>query len=129
MVLFGGVPGHLLDPLADTSMITLRGALDGSTVGGFTATCERLELELSPPARFGHGAVWLRELNSMMVFGGRRDAENVPGAVLGDMWFLESRMGTSRGSTMSWYQVPAENAPPPRCHFACCELSGRSFFM
>uniref|UniRef100_A0A7S4T1B7 Uncharacterized protein n=1 Tax=Alexandrium monilatum TaxID=311494 RepID=A0A7S4T1B7_9DINO len=130
MIVFGGVRGRAFEPMSSTLIITIRGNLQDSQP---VAACQPLELESVPPARFSHAALWLQDLSSMVVFGGRRSADNHANAALGDLWLLERVAISTDQPGWRWREVrdpdPASFRPAARCHFASCELSGRSFFV
>lgn len=129
MLVFGGVRGRAFEPLASTSLITIRGNL----LEKLEATHQKIELETAPAPRFSHAAMWLQDLSSMVVYGGRRSADNSPGAALGDLWLLERLSISNEQPGWRWREVSPAGASAPlpaaRCHFASCELSGRSFFV
>lgn len=130
MIVFGGVRGRAFEPLATSAIITIQGSLQDSEL---EAKCQPLELELTPPPRFSHAAMWLQDLSSMVVFGGRRSADNHQDAALGDLWLLERVAISTDRPGWRWREVGAADIASPkpaaRCHFASCELSGRSFLV
>jgi len=130
VIVYGGIPKQEFSPLGSSILITIRGNLVSDNV---RAMCESIASETTPPARCSHAALWLDSLSAMVIYGGRgylhgEEGDDNP---LGDVWLLE-QMGTSN-SEWRWReaQVADSNAssPPPRCNFASCRLSGRSFFI
>merc|ERR1719362_1344625 len=127
MLLYGGVGGNNgcrpLDAVMETSIVTLHGNVDSNDQ--LEATFEHIGSSPSPPARFSHGAAWLDDLGSMIVYGGRRGRVEMADSALGDVWLLEHVKSSWR-----WVEVSsATQLPPARCHFASCALSGRSLFV
>jgi len=156
LIVFGGSEGASSTIENSGVCLTVRGGLKGVGTCELRATGEKLHVDSDEPApvsRLGHGAIWLQDVCSMVVFGGRRGDHSQPN--LGDLWLLEHRDPLSHMFEWNWSEVKPspqpssaidESAnqeraathaassstavvPDARCHFAICELSGRSFFL
>mmetsp|Transcript_87905 Transcript_87905/g.246919 ORF Transcript_87905/g.246919 Transcript_87905/m.246919 type:complete len:564 (-) Transcript_87905:140-1831(-) len=131
LIVFGGSEAQSPEPLASSFVVTLSGSLNGASL---KAECQPLVVDSPPPPRLGHGALWLGDLCAMVVFGGRRGLGPDQGqeqTTLGDLWLLEHLNPLSHMSEWRWTKAKpvSETVPQARCHFASCEISGRSFFL
>jgi len=128
MLLFGTLGGETLGAVAETFIVTLHGNVQANDQ--LEATLEALDAHPPPPMRLGHAAMWMQDLDSMVVYGGRCSTAEAEGTALGDVWLLEQVRTVPHQLTWRWLQLKAEaQLPKARAHFASCALSGRSFFV
>ena len=103
-----------LDPGAGVAY--LFGGRDGATVYGdtwafdlATDTWTELALPVSPPARFGHEAVWV-DGRGVVIFAGQAGT-----TFFGDLWAFDPEMG-------AWAALPATGAAPVPRYGSCAAL-------
>jgi hypothetical protein len=133
MVVFGGLSEETLQPLASSLVVEVGG--DFTTESSMWATCQQMEVEgRQPRPRLNHSALWMEDLRAMLVYGGRGSPLDTGGdSVMADTWLLEVSRRDGEELRGFWREVGAADvgAPDPggRCSFACCDVSGRSFFV
>jgi hypothetical protein len=110
MIIFGGLNGE--DAVFnDVLALTNANGLGGQTAGQWITLIPNGNTG-SPPARFGHAAVYDRTNNRMIIFGG------CPiGGCFNDVWVLTNANGVS--GTPAWQQLfPTGGPPANRLYFS-----------
>lgn len=103
-----------LDP--EAGIAYLFGGRDGATLHGdtwafdlATDTWSRLDPVASPPARFGHEAIWV-EGRGVVIFAGQAGT-----AFFGDLWAFDPEAAT-------WTELPATGAAPVPRYGSCAAI-------